>query len=181
MARFNRSDEPPPGGRRLWIRRLGANEWVDVVVLSESTWGMYIHWQSGKSQPCWAPKKTCPGCRSMAPQKWRCWLHVWNGDKKREEFLEMTEEGWKDLMAKLETGQELRGTVMNVKRIGHKRGPLELTLRAPYKGQKKLPKARSPEETLCAWWGIPYQQTPDAPEFEGRSLFDLASTKPNDN
>ena len=154
MTEFNRSDRPPRSGPEMLIRRLKASQSIHCTVLSQSLWGVWTHWNGARSEPCYAEKKECPGCKRGLPKRWKGYLHVVDNMANSTMFLELTPSAAEKILAVLGEADSLRGNRMKVARLAGDKARLVVELMLPFKDVDSLPKSQDPYCTLKKLWGI---------------------------
>jgi hypothetical protein len=153
-GQLNRQDRPPKSGPDLWIRRLKKKQWVIVTILCDSIWGVYVHWNGSKTEPCFEDKKKCPGHARQLPLRWKGYLHVWDHERKEECFLELTPLSAEQLLEQLGQLCGMRGSRCRVERMDGDKARLRVTLLGAGDHHGELPAEKSPLPTLSKLWGI---------------------------
>lgn len=146
------------GPRAPFIRRLKPQETYYAQVLGSAPHPYYMHWlpKADATMPCLADREPdgtvinnddCDHCKNHCPERWRCYLHVWNGHLEREEFLEMTWRCWNAAKCFLPPGQSLRGWQITAQKGKGVKTKTQVKFDFPSKGVDvtRLPVEKSPE------------------------------------
>lgn len=151
MSVLNRSNRPPERGPELFVRRLKANEQIQVVILSDKIDGFLSHWTGTVSVPCTQPVEECEGHLAGFPARWRGYLHVMNLLDGKDFFLELTKGAQDQMEIQLESESSWRGLRIFVKRMGGDASRLKVDIQAPWERvtNKPLPPAKDPENSLA--------------------------------
>jgi hypothetical protein len=146
---------PPPSVRKKEVIRHTSREWGLFVVLSSSAWGVDTHWDGRRTEECFKPKqKDCPGCKRGLPGRWKCYLHVTNGSKTWDGFLELTAAAWAMLEAQIPNKTSLRGLMIRLKKSsGGPKGRYIVEVLERVLEPDCLENAEDPYPTLRFLWG----------------------------
>jgi len=115
MADFYRGAKPPRPGPRTAIVRVKGTELQTFTFLSASVFGCEIHWFGGRSHECMKLQRTCKGCASSWPVKWKGYVHALSwADRSSPVFLELTYNAVERIRMALPNGESLRGVSVQI-------------------------------------------------------------------
>lgn len=159
MLPFDECHVPPEPGPELFVRRLKAGEASVFILLSDSLWGVWTHWDPTlrRTSPHLKDKKACPGCQRKLSKRWKGYLCVINENKHAREFLELTPVVARGLLDQAGDGIPLRGLRYRIERGKGDKARCKVTPQAPYscfKESPPLPPAMDPKQTLIDLWGL---------------------------
>jgi hypothetical protein len=156
MELFNRDDRPPQGPKPLKLIRVGKGQTFVYTVLSTSLFGVWTHWDGGRSLPCMKAKDKCLGCQRGFPKRWKGYLHCYYALAKADFLLELTPRASKMLLEGVEEGRMLRGLQIRMERsAGGRNGRLLCSVVGVDLNEKNLPSPKDPCDTLFFLWGLP--------------------------
>lgn len=152
---LDRQDVPPKPGPECFIMRLKGQEFYTYTILSESLYGLNIHYgrTSLRSSPHFTDKERCEGCKADVPMRWKGYLHCICHEKGQEVFLELTPASAQSLLVQL-PGGNLRGNRIQVKRTKGDNGRLIISVLTACQTPECLPKSKNVEQSLLRLWGF---------------------------
>jgi len=139
-----------------WCRRVKAGEQWTFTFYSEVIFGVYVHWYSGRTIPCYDPPSQCAGHKAGAPVKWLGYLHGHNHELARDEFLEIPNGAALRFFQQLGV-DFLRGTRARFSKGRGDKAKLAIEFLARHEKISQstpLPKAETPEKRLRKLWGL---------------------------
>jgi hypothetical protein len=151
---LNRNDDPPDRNGELWVLRLKGNTKRTFTIVSTKLWGVRTHWNGKRTVPCFKPTDSCEGCKKCMPQRWKGYLHAFDGARRGYCFLELTPEAARQLLAQFPKGFNLRGQRIEVERTSSDQGRLHVNVLAPTPNLSILPPEMSPKDTLLNLWEV---------------------------
>ncbi len=156
MNGFARSNVPPRPGPELEIIRVVTAGTFMFRVLSETLWGMWTHWETNHSTPCFLEKAKCYGCTKGLPRRWKGYVHVINALKPNSTgFLELTPFAGQQVLDQCPASVSMRGMRLQVTRTqGGAKGRLRITVLPDLAPGTDLPLEKTPEATLCRLWEL---------------------------
>lgn len=146
--------DPDPGrGPRYRVVRLKGGDSFDCYILSESFWGVQVHWNAKlrRTEPCLEDETTCPGHKANMPIKRKFYLFVSHAGQKPF-FLEFTEEAAFEIKEYLAGESSYVGIRMEFFRTKADNGRIGFRLKEEYGERKKFKPAPHPLETLRVLW-----------------------------
>jgi hypothetical protein len=158
MPELRLAEQPPTPGPRDEVHRLQGGEEFSCIILSPKIWGPWTHWTGERSQPCYEPKNSCPGCQKGLPSRWKGYIHVIDIFRRKECFLELTPKSAELLTAQKDPDQDLRGLSFTLQR--GKGSKAKLSVRRTYgrTPDNQMPPARDPEPVIRLLWNMPSRQ-----------------------
>jgi hypothetical protein len=146
---------PPPRVSRKEVIRWTSKEWGMFVILSSSAWGQDTHWDGRRTEECLKAKKLdCPGCKRGLPGRFKAYLHVNNGTKTWDGFIELTQAAWEQIITQVETKVSLRGLMFRVRKTsGGAKGRYVIEVMERVLDPEELQQAEDPYPTLRFLWG----------------------------
>lgn len=151
---LNLDPNPPRPGPTLWIFRLKGAEMKTFLCLSRGIFGIWTHWMGRASAPCFADPLVCPGCKNLAPKRWKGYINVHCYEARRNGFFELTPVTSDNLLSMYDQGGSLRGERFNVSRGKGDKARLKVQPLQSHQDLSSLPEEVSPEGTLRALWNI---------------------------
>lgn len=150
MTQMRRAARPPDRTQAVWVKRLRANEQVNIAVLSDKIDGFISHWTGQVSIPCTEPETECEGHLKGFPQRWRGYLHCLDLESGKEYFLELTQGAEEQMSIQLEGVRSLRGMRLTIRRMGGDASRLKVQINAAWERitDKPLPPYVDPESSL---------------------------------
>lgn len=156
MSNYHRENVPPPSGPELVVRRLKAAEKLTLTVLSSFLNGFWVHWDNEKnhSLPCLKPKDECEGCDLELPRRWKGFVHCFNHNNRKQEFLELTPAPAKQLLDELPAGESIRGLRICCERGAGQKARVRVTVLSQLATAQELPQEIDPIPTLEKLWKL---------------------------
>jgi hypothetical protein len=153
---------PPTKGPIVpFIRRVDSNGVVKGILLCEDVFAIYTHWVGAleATLPCRSTRATtgevlddtdCTWCQKAVGERWRGFLHFWNSQKEKEEFLEVTQLAWQGAKGLNPGIPSLRGYNVEARRGNGNKSRLTVRVWWPEipHDPDRLPKEKSPVEAL---------------------------------
>jgi hypothetical protein len=158
MRPLNRQDRPPRPGPEIEVLRIKAGATGQCIILSESLWGVWTHWNGRASEPCYSEKKDCSGCKRGYPKRWKGYLHVWDCFARREAFLELTPQSADHVLCQA-GADSLRGYRFQFQRGKGDKARLTVTL-LPSVQLQNMPEPKDPYKVLAYLWNIDELKVP---------------------
>lgn len=156
MKKIRQLDTIPELDRMSWCRRVKAGESWTFTFYSIAPYVVYVHWYGGRTISCTEPTKECQGHKVQAPQKILAYLHGYNHEMRRDEYLELPQGAGHNFMKELGADQ-LRGCRARFTRgkgeCAHVKHEL-LIRHEKVSPSVKLPKGETPEKHLRKLWGL---------------------------
>lgn len=154
MSELNRRDIPPEAGPDVPVFKISPAIPLQVICLSRSLWGVYVHWDGRRTRECLRDSSECQGCKSGQPQRWKGYLCVLHYTTGKLGFVELTPALANHLLRKIPEGT-LRGWFFRFERSGKSaNGRALLTeTRPPSPLHENIPEERDPEGILRKLWG----------------------------
>jgi hypothetical protein len=157
MSTLNTCHTPPPNGPELLIVRLKAGKKLLCVILSQSLWGVWTHWNGARSEPCFQERAHCNGCKRGLPKRWKGYLHVWDLERRRQVFVELTPVAAESINSQVGLGSVLRGYRVTLERMKGDQSRLIVHVHPMHTDSDTLPPAKDPAGTLTKLWGTDRQ------------------------
>jgi hypothetical protein len=154
MSTLNTCHMPPPNGPELLIIRLRAGKKLTCVILSHALWGVWTHWNGSRSEPCFSEKSHCNGCKRGLPKRWKGYLHVWDFERRRQVFVELTPTAAESINNQVGLGSVLRGYRVSLERMKGDQSRLIVHVHPMHPDVESLPSAKDPDATLRKLWGV---------------------------
>ena len=128
--------------------RVPAEGVVEGIITSSEIWELPTHWSMGRTRPCTARAGECTLCESLSV-RWYYLIEIYLRLKQRRVWVQLTEDAKLSLQLQLKEGRTLHGRDV---RIGRERktlrAPVWIVLESGTTSPDRLPKPRSPQETL---------------------------------
>jgi hypothetical protein len=153
---LDRSGRPSQSGPGIWVRRLKANEHANFVILGNHVEDYWTHWDGENTVPCITPHEMCPGHKQGWPRRYKGFLHVWDTQRRLENFLELTPVAVTCLLEALPPEQKLRGIRLSVKRGAGKKARLVCTVwqGVSHEEMDQLPQPKCPTTDVLKLWKV---------------------------
>lgn len=147
-------DNVPGRGPGLWVKRMEGAESKTFVIYSSSIRGIWTHWNASadRSEPHY--EENCTPCKHEIPKRWKGYLHCFCPEEKRQLILELTPTAAESLKAQVDDPDQLRGTLMRVKRSAASNGRLQITILERVQALNTLPKEKDPRRDVLLLWGL---------------------------
>lgn len=164
--------ELPPKGPELWIHRLKANEKIELTIFSKTWWGCKIHMtkNSNRSSPHTEPEEECDGCIKGISLRWKFYLHCFDHKKRKQIFMEFTQNAAEQLEESLGLGANFRGVLMTLERGKTDNSRLKVTVQNSRVEESLMPTEKDPKPSLLNMWKFPEQEGPKK-DFPFRDMF----------
>lgn len=147
---------PPPSGPQMFVHRLKAHESLNCVILGTKIVGYWTHWDGKATLPCNGADDDCSPCKRHLPKRWKGYLHVYDTQRKRQVFLEITPVAAECIKRDIPSEQPMRGIRLNITRAAGDKARLSISVwPADTSGDPQLwPAEKHPLETLLKLWGV---------------------------
>lgn len=149
------SHTPPAPGPDMEIRRLKAGQKITFTVYSSQFWGVWVHWNGSRTEPCFEDVKRCPGHLRQLPLRWKGYLHGFEHERSRDIFLEFTALAAQQLLSFFDSDALLRGKRFNIMRMQGDKSRLRVQPLATVEHASSLPDGKSPLDVLSKLWVLP--------------------------
>ena len=146
---------PPNPGPRDEVRRIAGGDDSHFCIISPQIWGVWTHWDNGRTRPCHAEKKQCQGCQLELPARWKGYIHCIDTSKRTDCFLELTPLVAQLLLTGAPKNEPLRGLHIGVSRGKGNKARLRLVVQVGRVIEAQLPPAKDPSPVLIALWQMP--------------------------
>lgn len=156
MTKIRTCDAIPEPETMDWCRRIGAGEKWTFTFYSLRPYVVYVHWYSGRTISCTEPLSSCRGHQLGASSKVLAYLHGYNHEKARDEFLELAQGAGYKFMKELGS-DHLRGSRAAFRRGNGKTAHVHFEMLARHEQvarTEKLPPPETPEKRLRKLWGL---------------------------
>src|SRR5215210_5275466 len=156
MKKLRTASEIPELDKLSWCRRIKAGETWTFTFYSLAPFVVYVHWCSGRTVSCTEPLEECRGHQLGAPSKILAYIHGYNHERRRDEFLELPQGCGHEFVKDL-GDEQLRGARVKFTRGRGDRAHIAyefLSRHEKVAPSTKLPKAETPEKHLRKLWGI---------------------------
>jgi len=152
---------PPKRGGRQEVYRVTTTSIQTFTIISESVFGVYIHWANGRSRKCNSqttlPDVECPGCTKPYPRKWKAYLDAYRHESEvtTRMFLELTQVATEQIWKAMRERESLRGIMMRVRKTaGGAKGRYLIELLDRSVDPATLPDVNNPEQILSYLWTV---------------------------
>lgn len=165
MSSFLQGATPPAPIVKKEVIRVTTAETSEFAICSTAAWGQWVHWNGHRSSECFQDRSrtfadanyvnSCIGCKDGLPSRFQVYLHVWDWACRKDCYLEITGNAWRQLEEKLDREKPLRGTRFSIRRTkGGAKGRYVIDVREARADPANLPEPLDPLNTLRRLWNF---------------------------